>query len=1074
MTDTHDIFLRAYTVVTSENKEPPARYPHLAEKQVGKRATATILAAEPLQTSEFNGIVLTVMLRRKKYSYWLSFANKPDVNTIRKQLESDESDDWIGKDVVFATEIGNRRNRYVAAVRVFKPGRSKKTRRVVPDKWADHALVFDTETRITADQSLTFGVYRYCTLREDAYVIEEEGLFYADDLPSKDRKILQSHINNAIPDVATFPPRFPLHSRSDFIKKIFYPAMKRDGALVCGFNLPFDLSRLAVGWDKGGKGGSDSRIWSLTMSRYANGEENKNWRRVTIQPIDSKKAFISLAPEWIPPGRTKEWRREPHFQDLRTLGWALFNKSFSLRELCKKLKIKNRKDDHAPTGEVTPEEIEYARQDGRCTVDALNALKQEFDKHRIGLKPYNAYSPASVAKSYLDAMGITKPAEKFKVSPKYLGIAMQSFYGGRSETRMRCVEVPVAPLDFTSEYPTCCALLGLFDVLTAKHLSFENDTVNVRRFLKQITLEKCFNPAIWKECLFFARIKPNNDILPVRTVYEGATQNIGNNYLKSGAAIWFAGPDLVASILQNDGQVPDILKAVRMVPHGKQAGMKSVSLSDSKVEIDPYHDDLFKKIIEQRKLNKADEALYYWLKVLANSIYGFFGELNPDILSKKVPIKVFSGGKELSDASDVVENPGPWFFPPLASLITAGGRLLLGMTEACVQKKQGSYLFCDTDSLAVVASRHGGPLRIPGGEGLRILSWKELQDIADKFESLNPYDLQIVEKSILNLVKANYVDSNDEKPRRQLHGYSISAKRYALYEKIGKAGIKIVDPKAHGIGFLYPPKDSPKGWKKDVAQWIYEIWDYIARGILKLKRRAPTWLDLPQMMRLTITTHNVLDRLGGWEVARPYNFLMMPIVDPLFGYAFDRPKNQKIMLVTAFSSNQKHWFNLECINIYGGKKYRMVNSNREKNPPHDVVLPSQFGRLLIEYQEHPEAKSLAPDGTPCKGATKGLLKRAHIVAGELRYVGKETDRKWEEGDDISVLEFKTTEYGRSKMVVASEEIKKDIENIGINKCARESGFDRKNFIRKLVRGLPVKRNSYDEFVRWLNSYRHKH
>jgi hypothetical protein len=47
-------------------------------------------------------------------------------------------------------------------------------------------------------------------------------------------------------------------------------------------------------------------------------------------------------------------------------------------------------------------------------------------------------------------------------------------------------------------------------------------------------------------------------------------------------------------------------------------------------------------------------------------------------------------------------------------------------------------------------------------------------------------------------------------------------------------------------------------------------------------------------------------------------------------------------------------------------------------------------------------------------------KRAHIVAGELRYIGKETDHKWEEGDDISVLEFKTTEYGRSKMVFASE------------------------------------------------------
>src|SRR6266849_463896 len=118
-------------------------------------------------------------------------------------------------------------------------------------------------------------------------------------------------------------------------------------------------------------------------------------------------------------------------------------------------------------------------------------------------------------------------------------------------------------------------------------------------------------------------------------------------------------------------------------------------------------------------------------------------------------------------------------------------------------------------------------------------------------------------------------------------------------------------------------------------------------------------------------------------------------------------------------------------------------------------------------------KSFAPDGTLCKGDTRGLLKRTHIVAGELRYVGKETDHKWEEGDDISVLEFKATEYGRSTRVVASEEVKNDISKIGINKCARESGFDRKNFIRKLVRGLPVKRNSYAEFERWLRATSHK-
>lgn len=55
-------------------------------------------------------------------------------------------------------------------------------------------------------------------------------------------------------------------------------------------------------------------------------------------------------------------------------------------------------------------------------------------------------------------------------------------------------------------------------------------------------------------------------------------------------------------------------------------------------------------------------------------------------------------------------------------------------------------------------------------------------------------------------------------------------------------------------------------------------------------------------------------------------------------------------------------------------------------------------------------------------------------------------------------------------MIASEEIKAKILAIGINKCARESVFDRKNLIRKLIRGIPVKRNSYSEFLRWLQGY----
>ena len=76
-----------------------------------------------------------------------------------------------------------------------------------------------------------------------------------------------------------------------------------------------------------------------------------------------------------------------------------------------------------------------------------------------------------------------------------------------------------------------------------------------------------------------------------------------------------------------------------------------------------------------------------------------------------------------------------------------------------------------------------------------------------------------------------------------------------------------------------------------------------------------------------------------------------------------------------------------------------------------------------------------------------------------------------EGDGISLLEFAATEYGRKGKVVATEEVKAQIRSIGINKCARESGVDRKNFIRKLIHDIPVKRNSYEEFARFLKSYK---
>src|SRR5262249_52446967 len=162
------------------------------------------------------------------------------------------------------------------------------------------------------------------------------------------------------------------------------------------------------------------------------------------------------------------------------------------------------------------------------------------------------------------------------------------------------------------------------------------------------------------------------------------------------------------------------------------------------------------------------------------------------------------------------------------------GRLLLGMLEKCIADSGGTFLFCDTDSAAIVSSQNEEQIAMPdGADPITAFSWTKVQHMVDRFVSLNPYDPKFIPGSILKIHKMNW-DRN--KQRRQLFGYSIAAKRYALYTKT-QNDIEIVEPKAHGLGYFYPPKDSPKKWKHETPKWIFEAWDWIIRGVLGLKRR---------------------------------------------------------------------------------------------------------------------------------------------------------------------------------------------------------------------------------------------
>jgi DNA polymerase elongation subunit (family B) len=171
------------------------------------------------------------------------------------------------------------------------------------------------------------------------------------------------------------------------------------------------------------------------------------------------------------------------------------------------------------------------------------------------------------------------------------------------------------------------------------------------------------------------------------------------------------------------------------------------------IEINPAKVDFYRKVIEQRVSHKKEnKALADFLKVLANSgSYGLFVEVNTETAKKEEKVSYFSGEKKGTRETKYSENHGTWYFPPLASLITSGGRLLLAMLEKSVQEKKGSYLFCDTDSLCIVATKEGGfvpfeggTFRCEGNPAIKALSQTEVESIAEQFRKLNPYDSSLV------------------------------------------------------------------------------------------------------------------------------------------------------------------------------------------------------------------------------------------------------------------------------------------------------------------------------------------
>lgn len=918
-----------------------------------------------------------------------------------------------------------------------------------------HVLVFDTETTVDETQTLNFGSWRYYRLNNTdpsnrEMVCVDEGLFFGEDV--RDRypqgyETLREYRASRLPDVdpsqADSGVELQLLSQREFVDEILINAAFELRAWIVGFNLPFDLSRVAYGSGYARKSPNADRDrfeggFSFPMAMYLNDEgqlvERRLYRpRVAVKTIDSKRHLIGLRspaeidevhrlPDPKPEGNANDDTHVPagNFLDLRTLAFALTDKSYSLERACEDFNVEHPKLKTAAHGAITSDYIDYNRRDVKATGELFAQLMDEYLKHSVSVSPTFIYSPASIGRAYLDRMGIRPVLDTNPDFPEeVLGYAMAAYYGGRAECRIRRVELPVVYCDFLSMYPTVNTLMRLWDHLTADHVGVEEATDELRAFLDDVTLDDCFRPETWQRLPALVLIQPAGDILPARAGYDEmrhSSHQIGVNPVTSTKPLWYTLADAIASKLLT-GKTPDVVRGLKLTHGAKAVGLRPHKLRGQQL-VDPTTQDLFQTIIETRKSLPADtedEFLDTALKVLANATsYGIFAQIDRRELGgdRTEPAQVYGLDGPFSKPNEMtaVETPGKYSFPPIAACITGAARLMLALAERLVTDAGGSYVFCDTDSIAIVSTQDGSILPCPGGtwqatdggSAVKALSWDEVDRIRARFDELHPYNRDRVPGSILELEKQNYIDNSPNLERQQLYCYAISAKRYALYNRTTDGDVTVRKASQHGLGHLLNPTDPAS----EDRNWINQVWEHIIRTETGATADPPGWFHLPAIGQLSVSTpvlHRPFDKRnktdGGWkpywEQVKPFNFMLTAQTDAIWKRPTDAEDIHRFHLISPWNPDPNTWLDLEWIDRYSSTRKTYRATTKGTTGEKGLAIVSTYGSTVNNYRTQPETKSLDPVTLrPARGRDHGVLRRrpVSIAADAIKYIGKESNQ----------------------------------------------------------------------------------
>jgi hypothetical protein len=285
------------------------------------------------------------------------------------------------------------------------------------------ALIFDTETRTTNGQPLMFLVSRLYVDPPDGRpgtTLVEECIVHADDLERDDPAgfaVLRDYAAAATP--AIHPAYRPIGTTGVPLKPLSwwleerlygYAYRHRDRCDIVGFNLPFDLARIASYWAAAEgeyRGGWTFGIWGqLTPEDEWIPQSFRP--RLLIKALDPRRARMG----WGSVSSSERSLGYGRFVDLRTLTFALTDKSVGLEGACELFEITYEKK-HPVHGVVSDELIAYALEDVAKTAELYAACHAELRQHPgIRLEAHRLYSPATVGAAYLQAIGVAPPFVK--------------------------------------------------------------------------------------------------------------------------------------------------------------------------------------------------------------------------------------------------------------------------------------------------------------------------------------------------------------------------------------------------------------------------------------------------------------------------------------------------------------------------------------------------------------------------------------------------------------------------------------------------------------------------------------